>query len=396
MNRILKDIVYLSEDLKHRESATQQEALAADYIETRIQPFVDVVQKSTFNVVKNAKLLMSAYYGEFIFICALAFRWPAVALYYGAIVFFAYMAEHMGFPVFSRLFAGAQSTNITGIKKDRRAQKLLIFTAYMDTSHNFIAKWFRHTFVHIFKGIIPAFMILVLAVLFVDVYGDYADGMDTISLWIKIVTLVFFVFIALITSAASLAGKRSPGANNNASGVAALLEIAERLHKDPIPNTTVLYFFSGDHFGTMADMRKLSQEINSLKKNTCIINLEGVGAGDLHYTEAEGILFRVPCSNRLVKAASEISEKFKVRKARVHRFMTNAYLPLLRGIPGISLVGLDKNHFPRNYGTPDDIPLHLDAGTVSQAVNFAETLGRKVTSMKEEGGESLSIGSSPE
>ena len=51
MNRILKDIVYLSEDLKHRESATQQEALAADYIETRIQPFDDVDHNSSFNAL---------------------------------------------------------------------------------------------------------------------------------------------------------------------------------------------------------------------------------------------------------------------------------------------------------------------------------------------------------
>lgn len=384
METINNDIHYLTESLEHRESATEQEAQAADYVLERLRPYVDEAHKTGFGVVDNFRLVMAAYYGEFVVTCVLAFWWPTVAFFYGLCIFLAYVAEFMGYPVFSRLFAYFESYSVSGFREGDNPDRLLVFTAYLDTGTNPVPDASGLPVLRYVHRALMTGMVLILATCLVDSYGVYTDVANPFTWWIRLGGIVIFGITAGVVLLASFNTEASQGANHNASGIAALLEIAQRLHKRRIRKASVLFYFSGGHYANMAGMRALVREIITVKKETYIINLEGVGAGELCYTESEGLLMRTACSKRLVDAASRRAKRYKARSARVRDFATAAYLPLLRGLNVISLVGLDKDNLPLHYGIGEDTRQGVDATAILNAARFAESIGRALVNERED------------
>ncbi len=384
MENIAEDIRYLAETLEHRQSATEQEEQAADYVLERLKPYVDDAHKTTFGVVDNFKLVLAAYYGEFIVACVLAFWWPTVAFCYGFVVFLAYVAEFIGYPIFSRLLAYYESFSVVGIKNGDDPNRLLVFTAYLDSNMSPISHASALPVIRYSHRVLMAGMVLALATCLVDSYGVYYGVSNPLAWWIRLGCLFLFSFSAFLMLLAAFGADASQGANHNASGIAALLEIAERINKRRIRKASVLFYFSGGHYANMAGMRTLVREITSLKKETYIINLEGVGAGELCYTESEGMLMRKACSERMVKVAARRAKRYKARSAQVHDFATNAYLPLLRGMNVITLIGLDEYNLPLNYGFDDDTRQGVDPGAVKNAARFAESIGRAIINEQDE------------
>ena len=378
MENITKDIRFLTETLEHRQSATEEEERAADYIMGRLAPYVDSVRKSRCRVVENFRLILGAYYGEFVVTCLFAFWWPTVAFFYGFCVFLAYVAEVIGYPVFSRFLAYYESSSVSGYKEGVQTDRLLVFTAYLDTDNSPIADSSGLPLIRYFHRAVMVGMVLVLATCAIDAYGVYLETSNPYTWYIRLGCLVVFAVIACALLLISFGADASQGANHNASGIAALLAIAERVNREPIANASVLFHFSGGHFANMAGMRGLVREIASRGKEAYIINLEGVGAGDLCYSESEGVLLRATCSKQLVNAARELAAQYKARSARVHDFATNAYLPLIRGLKSISILGLDEDNLPVNYGADEDIRMRLDPGAIMNAACFAESIGRAV------------------
>ena len=378
MENITKDIRFLTETLEHRQSATEEEERAADYVMGRLMPYVDSVRKSRCRVVENFRLVLGAYYGEFVVTCLLAFWWPTVAFFYGFAVFLAYVAEVIGYPVFSRFLAYYESSSVSGYKEAKDSHRLLVFTAYLDTDNSPIVDSSGLPLIRYFHRAVMAGMILVLASCAIDAYGVYLETSNPFTWYIRLGCLIAFTVTACGLFLVSFGADASQGANHNASGIAALLDIAERIHHNPIAEASVLFYFSGGHFANMAGMRGLVREMASRGKEAYIINLEGVGAGDLCYSEAEGVLLRAACSKQLVHAAKRLAEQYKARSARVHDFATNAYLPLIRGLKSISILGLDENDLPVNYGADEDIRMKLDPDAIVKAARFAESIGRTV------------------
>lgn len=378
MENISKDIRFLTETLEHRQSATEQEEQAADYVLERLTPYVEDARKMTFSVVENFRLVLGAYYGEFVVTCALAFWWPTVAFFYGFFVFLAYLAEIFGYPVFSRLLAYYESSSVSGYTEGDDPERLLVFTAYLDTDDSPVSDASGLPIIRYLNGAILVGMVLVLATCATDAYGAYFGAVNPFTWWIRWGGMLFFSAAAATQFIISFGSDASQGANHNASGVAALLEIAARVHEQRIGGASVLLYFSGGHFANMAGMRELVHEISGMHKEAYIINLEGVGAGQLCYTEAEGILLKAACSKRMVRAAETCAGPYEARSARVHDFATNAYLPLIRGLNAISVVGLDEKNLPVNYGADEDIRMHLDPESVLKAARFAEAVGRTV------------------
>lgn len=375
MDKIIQDINYLVETLEHRQAATEQEDQAADYVLQRIKPFVDNARKITLNVVENFRLVLSAYYGEFFIISLLSFWWPLVAFIYGLCVFMAYGAEILGFTVFSRFLAFYQSSSVIGYTQGNIFGPVIVFTAYLDSDTNPMAATVKITGVRFLHRIFFLSAVVVLAACYSEYMSYRVDMSNPVAWWIRLYGIIFFGGMAFITFIIAKSILASPGANHNASGVAALLQIAERLRRRPI-KASVLYFFSGAHFANMAGMRALLKEISTSKKNVYVINIEGVGAGQLCYTVAEGILQRARCSPRLVKAAESLASQYKAKSARVHHFATNAYLPLLRGINAITLLGLDEDGYPVNTGADEDLRHRVDAEAIKNAARFAESIAR--------------------
>ncbi|MFW6136596.1 MAG: M28 family peptidase [Candidatus Aminicenantaceae bacterium] len=73
-----------------------------------------------------------------------------------------------------------------------------------------------------------------------------------------------------------------PGANDNASGVAVMMGLAEALMKSPVrPKRTILFnCFGAEEQGVAGSDYYVKNPVYPLKNTLCLINMDGVGAGD--------------------------------------------------------------------------------------------------------------------
>ena len=73
-----------------------------------------------------------------------------------------------------------------------------------------------------------------------------------------------------------------PGANDNASAVAVIMGMAEALSKSPVkPRRTILFnCFGAEEQGVAGSKFYVENPIFPLEKTVCLINMDGVGAGD--------------------------------------------------------------------------------------------------------------------
>ncbi len=84
-------------------------------------------------------------------------------------------------------------------------------------------------------------------------------------------------------------GEFTPGANNNASGVGAVLALAERIKGEPLRHTEVWFVSCGSHTTGSTGLRALLQQHGDELRDAWFIGFEGVGVGGrLISTQREG------------------------------------------------------------------------------------------------------------
>jgi hypothetical protein len=220
-------------------------------------------------------------------------------------------------------------------------------------------------------------MVFVLATCGIDALGTFTETVNPYTWWMRWAGVGVFSLLSVVGIVRMVAIRQNRGANNNASGVAALLHIADSLRQNPIENTTVLFYAAGSHYANMTGMRTMLTENPGMAENTYLINIESVGAGKLYYSIAEGMLHPLPCNAELVAVARQYREKYQSGHIVVNNRRTNAYLPLMRGIPAISVMRLDETELPAYFGVDQDLCENLDIQAIKEAAEFAENIGRE-------------------
>jgi hypothetical protein len=101
-----------------------------------------------------------------------------------------------------------------------------------------------------------------------------------------------------------------PGANNNASGVASLLALAEHLKATPLANTEVLLLATGCRETGGDGLRAFCNGRRERLPDRTFIALEGVGTGDrVVYLTREGLLRRISYSPDSLAHADRAAER---------------------------------------------------------------------------------------
>jgi hypothetical protein len=99
----------------------------------------------------------------------------------------------------------------------------------------------------------------------------------------------------------------SPGAHDNASGVAVALEVGARLAGHPLRHTRVWLAFTGaeetDHRGLKTLLRR-----HDLRR-AVFLDLEGVGGGDLVYLTRQGLCWPYRPDSRLLDLAGRVAAR---------------------------------------------------------------------------------------
>lgn len=171
----------------------------------------------------------------------------------------------------------------------------------------------------------------------------------------------------------------SPGANDDASGVAVLLALAETLVRAPPANLEVWFVATGSEEGIMGGMEAfLERHAGELEgRRPFNLNIEGTGAGRTLYLEGEGFLRRYPYHDAalaLARAVASESEFADVRSLRLAPFGTDALIPTRYGIPAVTVASINDDGYVPHYHWTTDTPDNLDMTSVERAYRFCHRL----------------------
>jgi hypothetical protein len=170
----------------------------------------------------------------------------------------------------------------------------------------------------------------------------------------------------------------SPGANDNASGVAAVLAMAEDLKRKP-PSNLELWFVSAGceeaiMGGMLAFVRRHLPELAA--RRPFFLNFEVLGSGRVSYMEGEGFLKLYPYDPEAVGLAAEVAGESGFDEVTSHtiRFGTDALVPTRHGFPAITVDSTNESGWISNYHWPTDTPENIDVSSVQRCVAFAERM----------------------
>ncbi|MEM3402235.1 MAG: M28 family peptidase [Candidatus Hadarchaeales archaeon] len=281
----------LSYEIGPRLAGTRGERMGADYVQQQfnemglkpeIHPFTFVsrwLKRKVAAVVLSAAFLLSLVLS------------PLVSLILWAIACASWFFLDF-------LLPRRKSQNIVVRVGDKNAERRVALMAHIDT-----APCGKRVHPSV-KIIAPLLVIIFLTLLAVrHFYG--------LSRW-EVIWLIcgaaIFPLTAMIFNSGRI-GKVSPGANDDAAGVATLLEVA-RAWKGILPQKTeALFIVTGGEEEGLKGARSLVRE-GTVPRDTWILNLDGIGFGSQMYIlEGNGIIFPTTTDKEVNKILMEAAER---------------------------------------------------------------------------------------
>ena len=220
-----------------------------------------------------------------------------------------------------------------------------------------------------------------LAVTAARLGGVDADWLAIVQL---IPTAICLVSVALLIDIA-LSGV-VPGAYDNASGVAAVLSVAQQLDADPPQNLDLWVVLPGAEECNCEGMaRWVTAHRDELdRESTVFLNVDSVSYGDPHYLTSEGAIVSYNLDRRLVELCEAIAtadregeDRYRARPLRIP-FHSDALPANTRGFRAISVVGVEDGVSPPYYHTHEDTSDKLDDDSMQRAIDFTVELIRQV------------------
>ena len=219
-------------------------------------------------------------------------------------------------------------------------------------------------------------------------------GIDSV-----ILTVIQFIFTVLLILAVPVLldtalAATTPGANDNASGAATVMRLAERFG-GKLEHFDVHVLLTGSQEALGLGMRSfLKRRKGELDKERAVfINLDEVGAGTVRYTTTEGLFPSVKSHKQLVDLCEEIVEdateeekddgedgedgegenRFGARGV-VSRTASDGYAARSAGFPAITISCRNAVDYVPTHHQPGDTPDRIDDEALERAFGFCSEL----------------------
>lgn len=158
-----------------------------------------------------------------------------------------------------------------------------------------------------------------------------------------------------------------PGANDNASGVAALLALAERYAADPLEDTEVVFGFVGGEESGMHGARAFLHRHDFAPAATLVICLDTLGSGTPMVLAAEHTLLRHRYADTDLALVPAHVERWSIGG------WTDALQAKLAGLRALSILSIGPEGTFTHYHHPSDRPEHVDFASVRACIAAAES-----------------------
>lgn len=165
----------------------------------------------------------------------------------------------------------------------------------------------------------------------------------------------------------------SPGANDNASAVAAMLTCAEQLLAQLPPDVELWLAGTGaEEVGCCGMHALVRRHPEWTAESSYFVNFECVGGGRLHWIRTEGTLAKSGYPPLLIELARRVASSGAFGDVTPTDLLagTDGHVPAGHGLPTLSLISLEENGVPRNYHRPEDVPEDIDCALVVRAADF--------------------------
>ncbi len=376
--QLRRDMEYLAGVLPHRGANTRGERSAAEYLAERFKQYTLDVELDDFHSIDGEWLLFASYYAEFTVVAILALWWPLVAFGYGLAVFTVYLAEFTGYRIFGRLLPQYESQNVICRFIAPKPRRLIIVTAHYDSPKDSplqdarVRKWLRP--VHLFLVLCMVVVVLSCAVQGLGILEHLEFAYDVALRWTAVGCLLgaaaFLVF-------SELTSDYGCGAWDNASGTCVLLELARRFHKDGLDGADLWLVATGSKEAGLNGMRHFMKTHHLDRSNTYFLNLNAVGAANLRYVTAEGLLSTFRSSRTMLEAVEPSAKRFNAAPVRYRELPTDALIPLARGYHTLTLTSSFENP-PDDRLLSDDTHLDVRDSALFAASDLAEDILRNL------------------
>lgn len=171
------------------------------------------------------------------------------------------------------------------------------------------------------------------------------------------------------------------GANDNLSGAAALVALAELLREHPVPGLRVLLVSCGAEETLQDGVRAfLARHRDELEPgSTAFVNLDTVGSPRLVMLEGEGPVWMESYAGSWMRdllAAHAERLSIGLHRGFRARASTDSVIPSRAGYPIATLVSMTAWRAPANYHLASDVPANLDYDSVADATRLVHELAR--------------------
>jgi Peptidase family M28 len=189
-------------------------------------------------------------------------------------------------------------------------------------------------------------MLVVLACCVLRVAGMEGTALTIVQF---IPTVALIVYVALLLDIAL--SPAAPGENDNASGVAVVLSLAERL--DELGYFGVHVLFTGSQKAMAQGMRAFLQAHRKQLKpsDTVVLNLDALGGGELRETKKEGPLLTVSSHPQLTGNLET--------DAFVNHEPSDGYAAASAGLPSVTLSSTENRLEEDNLAEADEVCIEL-------------------------------------
>jgi acetylornithine deacetylase/succinyl-diaminopimelate desuccinylase-like protein len=373
VSQVQRDVYYLAGHLTHRAANTESERAAAEYIRGRLAERTPLAEIDDFYSPDNPWYLFASYYGEFIIVSLVAFWVPGFAAVYGGIVFISYLAEYMGFPVMSRFLPHYETQNVLATFLNPGARKSLVFVAHYDSGKEgpLSISRFGRALGYLHTAAAPLMLYVVATCVEQWLFPDGALQPQMVATRWTAATLLFC--LAALVTYNEMESDYTAGANDNASGTAALLRVAEHLPEEVFRNCAVHFVAAGSNQNWMSGARHFIRYHKLDPDATEVIVIDSVGRGELWYTTRLGMVQTHACGKDLVAAAESAAAEYDAAPI-VKRTPNSDAVPFLAH--GYKAMEITASYEPD--GSEDILPF-LDYNLIVRAADFAITIGKTLS-----------------
>lgn len=342
-----EDLVKLAVEIGPRGAGTHSEGEAARYIRKRFEARGLTTGSQEFFCITTYSYLYMIYLGVAVACGCISYWFPYWVAPIAVVNAVLYCADLETFPLISRILPKRLSRNMIGEIPASDGRIKLVITAHYDTARSSLA--FHPRMLSGFKTSFRLMLFCVLAVAGATTANLVVKAVTGgPNLWVWIGTLVvsgYLLFPLFILMHRERSMDYTPGANDNASGVVAMLSLMDKMSEPESLTEGVMFVATGaEEAGTVGMLEFLAAHGERVAESL-IINLDNLGSGHLCYIDCEGMLLGHRASPVLLWLSQRVAEGkgFPVWGTGFRSLSTDATPALVRRYSAMSIMAFDDN-----------------------------------------------------